>query len=242
MRAKRLLIVEDNIDTARLLVTLVKEVDDKAICHTTSNLNEVYEIIHNNVIDVFLLDIILNKGTPGDVSGLELAEKIRGIEIYKFTPIIFISSLTDPKMYTYSTLHSYKYIEKPFSLEETKNTIKEALNYKNGRECEKYHYFRRDGILFIVKEEEIVYIESKLRRMFLCTTKETIDLPYRTCSDILEGLRGDNFVKCNRGTIVNKNYIANIDFTRRYIKLRDGYGVLSIGKKYLKELVDKKEL
>lgn len=239
---KKVLIVEDNVDSAKMLEKLVKEVDNTAVCYLTANPNEVYEIVFNNEIDLFLMDIILNTENLGDVSGIELAEKIRSVDRYKFTPIVFISSLTDPKMYAYSALHSYKYIEKPFPVEETRNTIKEALQYKKGNESNKYHYFRRDGILLAFREDEIVYLESKFHQIHLCTIKEKITIPYKTCNDMLEILNNENFAQCNRGTIVNRRYIENVDITRRYIKLRDNYGSLSIGAKYIKQVVDGREI
>lgn len=239
MSNKKVLIVEDDISSMNMLEKLVSEINMLAVCLKATNIDEAYRILHENVIDVFILDIILDTSVQGDVSGMKLAEEIRRIERYRFTPIIFISALSDPSCYAYTNIRSFKYIEKPFRLKETRKILREAMLFHTEPENDKYLYFRKDGILFSVKASDIVYIESKNHILYIHSEKEIIDVPYKTCKEMLEILDKRKFVKCNRSTIVNKDYIKTIDIVNRYIGIDDvnGYGKLAIGGGYLKEIV-----
>ena len=92
MDKKSILIVEDDKHSMKMLEKLIDELDVSTICHKASSVKQAYEVLHENIIDVFLIDIILDTSVQGDVSGMILAEEIRSIDRYKFTPIIFITS------------------------------------------------------------------------------------------------------------------------------------------------------
>lgn len=239
MSNKKVLIVEDDISSMNALEKMVKEINVLAVCLKASNVENAYRLLHENIIDVFILDIVLDTSLQGDVSGMKLAEEIRRIERYRFTPIIFVSALSDPRYYAYTNLRSYSYIEKPFHLEETRKILREAMLFNTEPEKDKYLYFRKDGILFSVKENEVIYIESKHHILYIRSIKETIDIPYKTCKEMLEILDSHKFIKCNRSTIVNKEYIKTIDVVNRYIGVDSdmGYGKISIGIGYLKNIL-----
>lgn len=59
---------------------------------------------------------------------------------------------------------------------------------------------------------------------------------------LLDELDNPNFLQCNRATVVNTDYIRNIDLTNCIIELKNGLGRLEIGvtfknriKKFLSE-------
>lgn len=76
--------------------------------------------------------------------------------------------------------------------------------------------------------------------MFIKTTKDELEISYKSNSQVIKELDSEDFIKCNRSVLVNKAFIASIDSTNRYIQLKDGYGTLEIGtimkKDFLKEI------
>lgn len=240
MERKTILIVEDDLDSMEMLEKLVKEIDPALKCLKAHNKAEAYEIIHEHLIDVFLIDIILNTAVMCDVSGMKLAEEIRTIERYKFTPIVFITSLEDPEMYAFKSLHSYDYIEKPYSVKETMDTIKGALGYKTQPEKERIMLFKKDGILFPIPEKNIVYMQSKGHMLYIYEENDSICIPYRSCREMVETLDETYFVQCNRNTIINRKFIINIDSVNKYVLIKSNTGKteISIGKKYLNKVIE----
>ncbi len=76
---KHVLIVEDNKIQMEMLKKIVQEVNPGAVVYTAEDVNKAYQILLENTIDVFLVDIILDTTKPGDISGIKLVENIRGI-------------------------------------------------------------------------------------------------------------------------------------------------------------------
>ena len=114
---KEVLILEDKSETRKVLAGLVKEVHSDAVIYEAADEKTAYDIAMKRTIDLFLVDIILHPQQHDDVSGGEFAQNIRKVDKYLFTPILIITSMYDPKMCMYSSVHCYQFIEKPFDFE-----------------------------------------------------------------------------------------------------------------------------
>lgn len=235
---KNILIIEDNKACMDALVKITRECDSTSAVFCADNVEKAYKIAIEKRIDLFLVDIILEK-TPGDVSGMFFVNHVREIKHYQFIPIIFVTSLENYKMSAYDNLHCYKYIEKPFNVEQVKETIISALEFPNICEnINRFFHYRKDGIIYSIDTNNLVYASYYYRNMQLHMKQEIIDVPYLTCKKLLQELNDEYFIRCSRNTIVNKKYIDYIDQTNRYIGMVNGK-VLEIGsdlkKKFLRE-------
>ena len=215
---KEVLILEDKSETRKVLAGLVKEVHSDAVIYEAADEKTAYDIAMKRTIDLFLVDIILHPQQHDDVSGGEFAQNIRKVDKYLFTPILIITSMYDPKMCMYSSVHCYQFIEKPFDFEKVKQTIQEAIRYETVQEKDRSLMFRTEGMLEMIAVSEIVYVESVNHR-----------LEYKTCNSLLKELDSDNFVLCKRGVIVNLEFVKKVDTVNRYILLADDFGSLEIG-------------
>lgn len=116
----------------------------------------------------------------------------------------------------------------------------EALQFEQHREDNKNIYLKKDGIFFAKKMQDIVYIKSSAGKMLVKTVRDSLEISYKSNSQVLRELDSENFIKCNRAVVVNKAFIASVDSTNRYITLKDGYGTLEIGtimkKEFMKEI------
>lgn len=214
---KEILILEDKKQTRLALAQMVKEVDPKAEIYAFAGEEEAYAAAMKRSIDLFLLDIILHPEIMGDQSGADFAQNIRTIEKYTFTPIVILTSLYDPKMFMYDSVHCYRFIEKPFDREKVIETIREAMKYQTPGKRDQSIIFHVDGLLQMVPVREIIYIESKEHKLYVTTIDDYFSIPYKSCNAMLKELDCEDFVKCNRSTIVNMSYIKKIDTVNRYI-------------------------
>jgi DNA-binding LytR/AlgR family response regulator len=176
------------------------------------------------------LDIILIPEHADDVTGLKFAQEIRKVKKYQFTPIVFITALGDPRLYSYSYLHCWKYIEKPFNVEQVQQTVLEALDFPIEDDMERSVYFRKDGIIFAKKLKDIIYIEDSRRKILVYCKNDVIEVPYNTFDKILKELDTKQFIQCSRYVIINKSYISEIDYSNLYIKLKHVDKSIEIGK------------
>lgn len=217
---RNILIVEDNEAHMNALQTIIKDLHRDVQVYYANNKEEAYQLALEYHIHLFLVDIILDAQKPGDVSGLNFANEIRGIIKYRFTPLVFITSLEDPKLYSYSQLHCLGYIEKPFSVAQVRDTILNALEFPIKDDDDRYVYFRKDGIVYSVYIRDIIYIQSTRRKVKIFCVHDELEIPYKTREEMLNELNSGSFVACSRYCIVNKKYIEQIDYANRYIKLK----------------------
>ncbi len=225
---KSVLIVEDNKKHMEALHTLLSDIEDIQIIKAY-NMTEACYMLSLYDFSLFIVDIILDTEKANDVSGINLVKHIRDIERYEFTPVIFITSLEDPQLYTYRDLHCYQYIEKPFDKEKTLEIINEALKFPIAKNENKSVYFRKEGIIYSVNTGEITYITTGRSGTVIFTIRDCLTLGYYSVTQVLQILDAECFVQCNRNTIVNKNHIEYIDLTNRFIKLKHIKEKLEIG-------------
>lgn len=226
---KQILIIEDNKRSMEKACKIINQIDGVFI-HKAENSEQAYRFALEYHIDLFIVDIILNTRIPGDVSGTKFVEKIREIERYEFTPIIFTTALEDADLYSYSQLHCYKYFEKPYDSDEFLAEVKKTLRFKTVKKESRFYNYKKDGIHYAIRVNDIVYFQNNKYNVFIhCKDGSVVEAPYKSNKQILLELNSDRFLKCNKNTIVNIDYIANADSINQYIKLINEYGTLELG-------------
>lgn len=238
---RNILILEDKVEHSEALKKIIEETCNDVRIFCVADELEASAVAVSYTVHLFLIDIILNPNVPGDVFGFKFATEIRRFSKYEFTPLVFVTALEDPQLIAYKKLNCLAYIEKPFERSKVKEVIEKALRFPAPRSEDKIICFRKDGIIYAKESSDIVWIESKRRRLKIYCKGEILEIPYKTCEEILRDLDSDWFVQCSRNAIVNRRYIKEIDYTNRYINL---YGVsepIEIGivmKKHFKAVME----
>ena len=101
---KALILVHDE-ELGKKIEKLIVNGKQRVSVFCTMDTNEAYAIILAYDIELVIVDVVLQKGNPEDISGIHFVTNIRKIKNYEFVPVIMISPLTDHKMYAYSQLH-----------------------------------------------------------------------------------------------------------------------------------------
>lgn len=226
---RNILIIEDKKSHMDALCKILSGLSSKIEVFTAAGEKEAYQISMECHIHLFLVDIVLNPGNPSDVAGLRFAQEIREVKKYMFTPLIFITSLEDPKLYSYSRLHCYGYIEKPFDEKEVKKLISRALEFPVEDDEERFAYFKKDSIIYAKCIKEIIYVEVVRRKATVYCENDILEIPYMTCRDVLKVLDSDQFVRCSRRVIINRKFVEEIDYGNFYIKLKHVGKPIEIG-------------
>lgn len=236
---KKILVLEDNVVTLKYIMSLVQDLDNKNVIFACSDVRDAYKYALEKEIDLFIIDIILDTSRLGDSSGLKFVDGIRDIDRYAFTPVIFVTSLEDTRLYTYEKLHCYSFVEKPFDPNKLKELIIQCLNFPSIEQKRKTMYFRKDGIILAADRDEIVYVEC-INHILNIHMKQgdLLSVPYVTLKKFLSDIDSDDFIQCSRSAVVNKRYIHNVDITNRVIQLKKQIGTVEIGIMYKKGLKD----
>lgn len=239
---KNVLVLEDNQISRNLIAESLSVIAKNLKIYAIGNIYEAYKIAMTKRMELFIVDIVLDSKIPGDVSGIEFVDRIRRIEHYKYVPVVMMSSLEDLKFVVFNHLHCYGYLEKPIDMDSMKSILRDALEVPVIHHEKEYAYFRKDGILYSILKDDILYIETANRKNRITCKKEQIDVMYKSCKKSLEDLDSKQFIQCNRSTIVNKRCIKSVDCVNRYILLNECETILELGanmkKKFLQEFLN----
>lgn len=230
----RLLIVEDELLIANRLSIIIESINPNIDIVIIDCAKKAFDYAENNYCNAFLLEVQIK-----DYSGLELAKKLRNIDDYKLTPIVFITSISTKKLTAYEKVHCYDYIIKPFKEEEVRNVLETIINYgiMNKKES-KYLKLKRRRSSYLIRQEEIIYIESKNRKIFIVTKNKELNFSAYTLKYLMKKL-GTDFVRCHKGYIVNTNFVDKIDKPNNDIYLKSIETPIPIGRKYKDSLENK---
>lgn len=235
---KKVLILAADPAIMKMLCQIIRTCNKNVCVFQTADVAKAYQIVITNDIELILVDIILDRQQPKDISGLRFVADIREIERYAFVPVIILSALMDERLYVFHELHCYGFLEKPFSKEYAAGLIRDAMRYRMEKREKKYICFRQGCVVCPVRIAEIIYIEHKRRKMFVHTVHDVIQIPYQTCQDTLTELADYGFAVCARGIIVNLKFVQSLDGINQCITLKGGFGRLELGRVYIKEIRD----
>lgn len=206
--------------------------------YTAEHISSAYELLMEVTIDIFIVETAMNTDRQGDVSGMQLIERVREIPRYVLTPVIFIAKRDAQYMYAYTELNCLAYLKKPCSFEALKKAVEKALHYPDRKEEEKTLMFRNGGIVYPVKVKDIIYIESVYHVLSIYQKDGTkLEVPYRTFRKMLAEADSDKLVQCSRSVAVNKDYVLCIDVPNRYIEMK-GNKKIEIGSTYKKKILE----
>ncbi|SNT17714.1 two component transcriptional regulator, LytTR family [Anaerovirgula multivorans] len=231
----RILIVEDDPIISRGLAKIADSIDHDLELITTGYGEEALRYAKQGDIDAFFLDIQLK-----DYSGLLLGKKIRKIDAYQLTPIVFITAIPTKELLAFKEVHCYDYIVKPFSEEEVKKVFKTIIYHGISEKANKGSVLKlkQKEYTYIIQQEEIIYIESMNRKLSIRTIDGEFTVSTYTLNQILDELT-TGFVQCHRGYIINSSYIEKIDKADNLIYLKEKDIPIPLGRKYKEELMDK---
>ena len=238
MNSMNVLILEDKKNNRDALEKIVYSCRNIEFVFTCDKVEDALKIVFDRHIDLFLLDIILKPENENDNSGIQFAEKVRKINEYKLTPIIFITVLMGLERDLLKRIHCYDYIEKPIGdgtivkehLEEVTDAIM-AGKKSETRECVPIHY---DGIGYMIFLDEVMFFENKLGVLYIHFMDDEIRIPNYSAKKFYSMIRQAVFLTPVYGTFVNIKYIASVDFRNREVYMKDN-SVIPIGGRKLKK-------
>jgi len=220
-------IVEDDLALAIDLEMIVEEMGYNVIARV-DNSAEALETVYTKSPDLILMDIDIK----GNMSGIEIAEKIRHLDI----PVLFITSHNDQEHFGAASQTNYiGYLVKPvnkFTLRSTIETTfkllsknEQEINGKPEAELEqeafpyKDHLFlKKRGVLHKIKIPNILYVSAN-DDYTITMTEDGKFISSLRLFEIQKLLEPFDFIKVHRSHLVNLNKVHSIDTNRNILKI-----------------------
>lgn len=223
-------IEEDRVNRVKTIVQDTLEFCD--LIHVES-VEKAYKVLLEQTVDIFIVSIVLSGSDVSGTEGLHFVSCIRELPKYILTPVILFSSLQDPQLYAYEELNCHGYLSKPCSGDKLKKLLEEVSHFRTQRNTGKTLVFRKNRLLYPILIKDIVYIvrENGIAKVNM-VNGDTLEVPYLTCTKILNEAGDDRLFMCNRSTIINRDYVYAVDPTNSFVILREKRGMFDIGTRY----------
>ncbi|MGO1367843.1 LytR/AlgR family response regulator transcription factor [Senegalia sp. (in: firmicutes)] len=228
----KILIVEDNELIRKSIIKIIREIDDNIEVLFEEHAAKALQIAESSDIDIFILDIGLK-----DYSGIKLGHQLRNLNKYIITPIIFITSMVNEELEAFREVHSYAFITKPFEKEKVKKLLTPIIENIITNDKQNNLIIKQKEETLVISINEITYIESQLKRIYIYTLNEEYEVKSYTLNKLMEELN-DDFIRVHRSCIINKNYITKIDRTNWVLHLKNIDLCIPVSKKYKEKLME----
>ena len=174
---------------------------DGQILLSTPNAYDALNFIAKNTIDVVILDIDLQ----ADISGLDLAQRIR--KINKNAYIIFATAHLEYLIMAYKC-KTFDYLPKPITLNNLESTI--IRLYNDVKIAEKQTSYIKINNKDTLLNANLVYFIQKDNSRLIFKTATTEYSTYSSFNKVQPNLPS-NFMRCHKSYIVNMTNIEKID-------------------------------
>ena len=215
-----IIIVEDDFMQRELLKTMLLSTYESIKIYEADSESEALEIIKNNDINMFLIDISLKES-----SGLDLAIKVRNIDKYEFSQIIFLTTHMEYITQAFKQTHCYDYILKPYNKEKVQAMLNKLILYENNRlknsndnlnednknKDRKVSITLKNGIYAVIKIDDIVFIEISGRVGEVNTINGMYEANNTSLKKIMNLIDCKYIIQSHRAFAINKNYICKIE-------------------------------
>ena len=172
--------------------------------------------INDNYTYLIFLDIIYE-----NISGIEIAKKLRSQ--YKDVFIIFVTKHVElVYMVINQNIMPSGFLSKPINQTEVKMLLLNIFDYSKAENKTEISTLtiRTGSAIYKIRYDEIVFIEALNRKIYIYTESQRII--FNGSLYALEEELGEDFLRCHKSYIVNKNKIKNIHVGDMYIEMTNG--------------------
>lgn len=212
-----IILVEDDSMQREILKIMIHSIYESIKIYEADSKNTALEIIKENDINMFLIDISLKES-----SGLDFAIEIRSISKYEFSEIIFITTHLDYVLQAFKQTHCYDYILKPYNKDNVQAMLNKLIdreindlnNEKRGSKEDTENEFVikiKNSIFVRVKIDKILFIEVNGRDCEVNTFDGVYTYSNISLKKILELINCKNIIQSHKAFAVNKKYIFKVE-------------------------------
>jgi len=211
----KIAICDDEIDCANGIAKILetqftKKSFNAKVTIITDKQDVIYKAIEENEIDILILDIVFKNG---EKNGIDFANDLRKINKdfclifltahFRYMPLSFVSKTFD-------------FLVKPVN----KNLIDSLVDRLIDEYSIKNTKFIHLNKSLVVKINTIAYIEKINNKSYIYTSSGAY-----SCTITLDSLLNElpnNFIKCHRSYIANKDLISTVDHKKNYVIFENG--------------------
>lgn len=203
MEKYRVAIVEDEDESANILIEYIRKYEEKAGCQIVcTRFRDGLEFItdYKKIYDVIFMDIRMPH-----YDGMQTSKELRKID--PTVAIIFSTNLRQYAIKGYE-VNALDYIVKPLGYYDFEMKFVKAIDYAK-RQQNSTIAVKMEDMTKILPLKEVYYIEVFNHRLVYHTQSGDFET-YGQLSKVEEALRDKHFVRCSPSHLVNLQYVTEI--------------------------------
>lgn len=217
MNMKQILLVEDVLTQAKGLKSIIQSHMKDIEITIATNITDALQFIQTlPTIDLFFLDIALSENPTKKNDGITLGLEIRSIMKYINTPIIYVTSYTNRIQEAINKVHCFGFLYKPYTPSDVTNLLDSIFEAE--KKEQKLLLKVESSVFFNLDLSSLLFINAAGKYM----TYQTLDSSHTSRQYTMKQLEQqlpENFIRCHKSYIINKDYIKNFDTVNHYIQM-----------------------
>lgn len=195
--------------------------------HYASTALEALEIAKRSNIDAFVINY-----DHSQCNGFILADRIRAVSNYRFTPMVLIAPRHHELM-AYRHIKCFAYIHEPFNEQKILKHFDKLIDFMSECSFNRIKKLRlmMKGIEIFIDLEDIIFIEYISRNIIIHTKEDVFEYKYMSLKNFKQ-LLPVNFLRVHKAFIINKYYIKRLNMKERYCNLDYCNKKIPLGKSY----------
>lgn len=194
------------------------------------NIREAKQMLISREVKMIIIDL-----QGQEKEGFSLALYIRGIHRHYLTPLIILAENNHYENQSFSEVHCFAYYTKPLRDERLFYHMNRIMSVMDPSYVPTGLVFHTKNGIHRVEISDVCYLEILKHTLYVHTSYDVLEYPYRTMSSCLEQGRG-KLLQCHRSMAINRDYIRYVDYGNRAVYLKGEGQALDIGPKYVKTL------
>ena len=227
------------METERNLKEFIDHHIPQADVTCVDNLKDAYTLIFEQTFDLLIVNPILNETDAADIAGICFVRNVRDIIRYIFTPVIYITQLTDHDFSVYKDPNCMGYFRIPYKEADLQQALTDALEFTTPKKNREVLYVRGKERLYSILVEDILYVEYVDGVAEIHTVNRAIErIEGALCKQSIAEMESMNLVQCGKNMFVNSFFVNEIDKKRKMLIIRGDGLELPIGTTYMKAVCE----
>ncbi len=236
---KKWLLLESNKKQMENLREFIETRIPQAELTCADNLKDAYTLIFEQTFDLLIVNPILDEKDSADIAGIYFVRNVRDIIRYIFTPVIYITPLTDHDFSVYKDPNCMGYFRLPYKDADLQQVFEDALEFTTPKKNREVLYVRGKERLYSILVEDILYVEYVDGVAEIHTVNRAVErVEGALCKQSVAEMESMNLIQCGKNLFVNSFFVNEIDKKRKVLIIRGDGLELPIGSSFMKDVSD----
>ena len=238
---KQVLVIDSDDRQIQRIVSVLKETavqtGNRMDIYVSNTLQDAETVMEEIEIDVLILDTVYRGMSLEDYPGIKWVQNMRENEKYILLPVIFVSSIAEPRLEAYRRSNCLGFLPRQFKADELHRVLEKAMHHTTLKDADKNFLVKTQGSIYPIQIKDILYVEVLNRILYIYQKNGLVlKIPHKPLRDFQTEVDSKWLIQCNKSMLVNTLYVKAMNEEVGFVSLVLDDIQLLVGKKYVHSL------